>query len=152
VDPGSGWIGRNGEVWFSTNAETIPFLQPARGVSRGPTRNAIAMVQNMDSVFNLFFTEEMTDLIVSMTNLHGHHTMRNWTGVDSTDLCAYMGLLILILLCLSDCFHLFVYIISQCTCTLFIFHTQHISYSWFITSLEISLFWPVPFKRYVFGV
>ncbi|CAM4556297.1 unnamed protein product [Leuciscus chuanchicus] len=40
-DPGSGWIGRNGEVWFSTNAETTPFLQPARGVTPGPTRYAI---------------------------------------------------------------------------------------------------------------
>ncbi|CAM4556982.1 unnamed protein product [Leuciscus chuanchicus] len=40
-------------------------------------------------------TEEMIDLIVSMTNLHGRCTMRNWTGVDSTDLRAYMGLLIL---------------------------------------------------------
>lgn len=39
--------------------------------------------------------EEMIDLIVSMTNLHGRRTMRNWTGVDSTDLRAYMGLLIL---------------------------------------------------------
>ncbi|KAL1277099.1 hypothetical protein QQF64_023772 [Cirrhinus molitorella] len=29
-DPGSGWIARNDEVWFSTNAETTPFLQPAR--------------------------------------------------------------------------------------------------------------------------
>ncbi|ROL51852.1 hypothetical protein DPX16_19371 [Anabarilius grahami] len=36
-DPGSGWIGRNGKVWFSTNVETIPFLQPARGVTPGPT-------------------------------------------------------------------------------------------------------------------
>ncbi|CAM4570235.1 unnamed protein product [Leuciscus chuanchicus] len=49
----------------------------------------------MDSVFNLFFTEEMIDLIVSMTNLHGRRTMSNWTGVDSTDIRAYMGLLIL---------------------------------------------------------
>ncbi len=94
-DPEPGWIGRNGEVWFSTNMETTPFLQPARGVTPGPTRYAIARVQNVDSVFNLFFTEEMIDLIVSMTNLHGRRTMRNWTGVDSTDLRAYMGLLIL---------------------------------------------------------
>ena len=94
-DPGSGWIGRNGEVWFSTNAETTPFLQPARVVTPGPTHYAIARVQNIDSVFNLFFTEEMIDLIVSMTNLHGRRTMRNWTGMDSTDLRAYMWLLIL---------------------------------------------------------
>ncbi|XP_028432779.1 piggyBac transposable element-derived protein 4-like [Perca flavescens] len=94
-DPGSGWIGRNGKVWFSTNAETTPFLQPARGVTPGPTCYAIARVQNIDSVFNLFFTEEMIDLIVSMTNLHGRRTMRNWTEMDSTNLRAYMGLLIL---------------------------------------------------------
>ncbi|KAL1265355.1 hypothetical protein QQF64_003382 [Cirrhinus molitorella] len=41
-DPGSGWIARNGEVWFSTNVETTPFLQPVRGVTPGPTYYAIA--------------------------------------------------------------------------------------------------------------
>lgn len=43
----------------------------------------------------VFFTEEMIDLIVSMTNLHGRHTVKNWTVINFTDLCAYMGLLIL---------------------------------------------------------
>ncbi|KAL1249410.1 hypothetical protein QQF64_020415 [Cirrhinus molitorella] len=37
----------------------------------------------------------MIDLIVSMTNLHERRTMSNWTGVDSTDLRAYKGLMIL---------------------------------------------------------
>ncbi|KAK3511131.1 hypothetical protein QTP70_032096 [Hemibagrus guttatus] len=41
-DPGSGWIGRNGDVWFSTNVETTPFFQPVRGVTPGPTCYAIA--------------------------------------------------------------------------------------------------------------
>ncbi|KAF7709140.1 hypothetical protein HF521_015990 [Silurus meridionalis] len=41
-DPGSGWIGRNGQVWSSNNGETAPFTQPARGVTAGPTRYAIA--------------------------------------------------------------------------------------------------------------
>ncbi|XDV50760.1 hypothetical protein PO909_019775 [Leuciscus waleckii] len=53
-NPGSGWIGRNGKVWFSTNAETTFFSLPTP-VTPGPTRYAIARVQNMDSVFNLFF-------------------------------------------------------------------------------------------------
>ncbi|ROL54068.1 hypothetical protein DPX16_10491 [Anabarilius grahami] len=48
-DPGSGWTGRNGEVWFSTNVETTPFLQPARGVTPGPTRYAIARVTVISS-------------------------------------------------------------------------------------------------------
>ena len=80
-DPGSGWIGRNGEVWFSTNAETTPFLQPARGVTPGPTRYAFARVQNMDSVFNLFFTEEMIDLIVSMTCVNTYMFVQSYKHV-----------------------------------------------------------------------
>ncbi|XP_058235984.1 activating transcription factor 7-interacting protein 1 isoform X4 [Hemibagrus wyckioides] len=94
-DPGSKWIGRNGEVWFSTNVETAPFSEPTSDMTPGPTLYAIAKVQDVASTFNLFFTEEMIDLIVSMTNLHGRRTVKNWTGVDSTDLHAYMGLLIL---------------------------------------------------------
>ncbi|XP_058252363.1 piggyBac transposable element-derived protein 4-like [Hemibagrus wyckioides] len=94
-DPGSGWIGRNGLVWFSTNEETLCFSQPARGVTPGPTRYAIVRVQNVVSAFDLFITEEMIDLIVRMTNLHGRRTMKNWNEIDSTDLRAYMGLLIL---------------------------------------------------------
>ncbi|ROJ30488.1 hypothetical protein DPX16_0035 [Anabarilius grahami] len=47
-DPGPGWIGRNGEVWFSTNVETTPFLQPARGVTPGPTRYAIARLHQSE--------------------------------------------------------------------------------------------------------
>lgn len=45
----------------------------------------------------VFFTEQMFDqcIVLSVTNLYGRHTVRNWTGVVSTDLHAYMGLLIL---------------------------------------------------------
>ncbi|KAI5087140.1 dual specificity protein phosphatase 26 isoform X1, partial [Silurus meridionalis] len=94
-DPGSGWIGRNGQVWSSNNGETAPFTQPARGVTAGPTRYAIARVGDIQSSFDLFFTSEMLDLIVSMTNIYGQRNDKDWIVVDSTDLKAYMGLNIL---------------------------------------------------------
>lgn len=45
-DPGSGWTGRNGKVWFPTNADTTGFFQPARGVTPGSTRYAIVRVHS----------------------------------------------------------------------------------------------------------
>ncbi|XP_046726710.1 piggyBac transposable element-derived protein 4-like [Silurus meridionalis] len=94
-DSGSGWIGKNGQVWFPNNEETLRFVKHARGVTSGPTRYAIARVQDVDSAFDLFFTVEMIDLIVNMTNLNGQRTNKTWTDVDSTDVKAYMGLIIL---------------------------------------------------------
>ncbi|KAI5100230.1 dual specificity protein phosphatase 26 isoform X1, partial [Silurus meridionalis] len=61
----------------------------------GPTGYATSSVTNVESAFDLFFTEEMIDLVVRMTNLNGQRTVKNWTAVDSTDFRAYMGLLIL---------------------------------------------------------
>ncbi|XP_041653753.1 piggyBac transposable element-derived protein 4-like [Cheilinus undulatus] len=94
-DPGSGWVGKNGQVWFPTNTETTHFTQPARGLTPGPTHYAIVRVHNLESAFNLFFTTEMMDLIIKMTNLNGNRTAKSWTNVDSTELRAYFGLLIL---------------------------------------------------------
>ncbi|KAL7400958.1 hypothetical protein ABVT39_020731 [Epinephelus coioides] len=80
-DPGSGWIGKNGEEWCPTNMETTHFSLPARGVTPGPTHYAIVRVHNMESAFDLFFTEKMIDLLVNMTNLQGRRKMEDWTDI-----------------------------------------------------------------------
>ncbi|KAL7388235.1 hypothetical protein ABVT39_009596 [Epinephelus coioides] len=95
VEPESGWTGKNGEVWFPTNTETTYFTLPTRGVTPGPTRYAIVRVSNIESTFDLFFTEDMIELLVDMTNLQGRRALKSWTDVDAVDLRAYIGLLIL---------------------------------------------------------
>ncbi|KAK3563459.1 hypothetical protein QTP86_028884 [Hemibagrus guttatus] len=45
--------------------------------------------------FSISEHSRMNFFIALMTNHHGRRTVRNWTGVDSTDLRAYMALLIL---------------------------------------------------------
>nr|XP_033504757.1 piggyBac transposable element-derived protein 4-like [Epinephelus lanceolatus] len=95
VEPESGWTGKNGEVWFPTNTETTHFTLPTRGVTPGPTCYAIVRVSNIESTFDLFFTEDMIELLVDMTNLQGRRALKSWTDVDAVDLRAYIGLLIL---------------------------------------------------------
>lgn len=94
-DTAPGWVGRNGEVWSPTNAETTHFSLPARGVTPGPTHYAVVRVDTIVSAFDLFLTTDMIELIVAMTNLNGRRSQKNWTDVDSTELRAYVGLLIL---------------------------------------------------------
>lgn len=94
-DTAPGWVGRNGEVWSPTNAETTHFSLPARGVTPGPTHYAVVRVDTIMSAFDLFLTTDMIELIVAMTNLNGRRSQKNWTDVDSTELRAYVGLLIL---------------------------------------------------------
>ena len=94
-DTGSGWVGKNGKVWSPTNKETTIYCQPARGVTPGPTHYAVVTVDNIESAFDLFFTTAMIDLIVGMTNLNGRRSLKNWNDVESTELRAYIGLLIL---------------------------------------------------------
>eukprot|EP00064_Thunnus_orientalis_P011091 superscaffoldBa00001567_g11121 len=92
-DPG--WKSRNGQiVWSPSHAETLRYF-PATALTPGPTRYAIARISNVKSCFDLLITEEITQLLVDMTNLQGRRTVKDWKDVDATDLQAYMGLLIL---------------------------------------------------------
>ncbi|CAB1316179.1 unnamed protein product [Coregonus sp. 'balchen'] len=91
----------------------------------GPTRQAVGQARDILSTFRLFFTPEIEDIILEMTNLEGvrkygargdgngcggdddhrhyaddhedHDRDRGgrWKAMDSTDLRAYVGLLIL---------------------------------------------------------
>ncbi|XP_056108635.1 piggyBac transposable element-derived protein 4-like [Rhinichthys klamathensis goyatoka] len=62
----------------------------------GLTRYAISRIDDIQSCFNLFVTEPIENIVISMTNLEGRRVFKDkWKTVDSTDIQAYMGLLIM---------------------------------------------------------
>ncbi|KAF0039235.1 hypothetical protein F2P81_007470 [Scophthalmus maximus] len=75
--------------------ETTHNVPVARGLIPGPTRYAITWICNMESSFDLFFSPDIINIIVSIANLNGRRVLRNWSDVDDADLRAYIGLLIL---------------------------------------------------------
>ncbi|XP_063324172.1 piggyBac transposable element-derived protein 4-like [Pelmatolapia mariae] len=87
----AGWISKNGTP---TNAETLRYVPAATGHT-GPTFYAIARIIDPLSSFSLFLTDDIIQHIVSMTNLQGRRPIADWRDVDSDDLRAYVGLLIL---------------------------------------------------------
>lgn len=90
----AGWISKNGLMWNPTNAETLHHVPAATGYT-GPTHYAAARICDPVSSFLIFVTDEIMLNIVSMTNLQGRRTIENWKDVDSDELRAYVGLLIL---------------------------------------------------------
>nr|XP_054592545.1 piggyBac transposable element-derived protein 4-like [Nothobranchius furzeri] len=95
TDPAPGWISKSGQVWFPTNAETSHYVPAARCLNPGPTRYTITRIYDVVSSFDLFFTPEMTEIIVNMTNLNGRRVVKNWWDIDDIAVRAYIGLLIL---------------------------------------------------------
>lgn len=61
----------------------------------GPTRYATSRIHDVVSSFHLFFTPDMIQIILDMTNLQRRRSVTGWIDVDATELRAYMGLLIL---------------------------------------------------------
>lgn len=61
----------------------------------GPTHYATARITTLQSCFDLFITEEIIQLLLENTNLHGMRFVMDWIDFDSTDIQAYIGLLIL---------------------------------------------------------
>uniref|UniRef100_A0A8C1PJ70 PiggyBac transposable element-derived protein domain-containing protein n=1 Tax=Cyprinus carpio TaxID=7962 RepID=A0A8C1PJ70_CYPCA len=61
----------------------------------GPTHYATARITTLQSCFDLFITEEIIQLLLENTNLHGRRFVTDWIDFDSTDIQAYIGLLIL---------------------------------------------------------
>lgn len=93
--PNSEWTAKNGQVWSPSHAETLRYIQAPTGMMPGPTRYAISRIHDVASSFDLFFTPDMIQLIVQMTNLHGRRSVSGWSDVDAQEIRAYMGLLIL---------------------------------------------------------
>ncbi|XP_020359447.1 piggyBac transposable element-derived protein 4-like [Oncorhynchus kisutch] len=72
----------------------IEWSPVAYGRHRGPL--AICRTRDIASAFHLFVTPAIGRIIVEMTNLHGARKYGDgWRPMDTTDLRAYLGLLIL---------------------------------------------------------
>ncbi|XP_049320225.1 piggyBac transposable element-derived protein 4-like [Astyanax mexicanus] len=91
----SEWTAKNGQVWSPSHSKTLRYIQAPSGMIAGPTRYAITRIHDVASSFDLFFTPDMIQLILQMTNLHGRRSVSGWSDVDETEIRAYMGLLIL---------------------------------------------------------
>lgn len=87
------WIAK-GIKWSPTHAETLRYVPAATGHT-GPTHYATARISDPQSSFSLFVTDEIMLHIASMTNLQGRRTIAYWRDVDTDELRAYVGLLIL---------------------------------------------------------
>lgn len=85
---------KNGIKWSPTHAETLRYVPAATGHTV-PTHYATARISDPQSSFSLFVTDEIMLHIASMTNLQGRRTIADWRDVDTDELRAYVGLLIL---------------------------------------------------------
>ncbi|XP_035765650.1 piggyBac transposable element-derived protein 4-like [Neolamprologus brichardi] len=89
------WTSKNGEImWQPTHEEVLPFFPPPI-LTPGPTHYAIARISSPVSSFNLFFAEDIMQLILHFTNLQGKRSVKEWKDTDEEELRAYMGLLVL---------------------------------------------------------
>ncbi|XP_055770072.1 piggyBac transposable element-derived protein 4-like [Salvelinus fontinalis] len=94
-------LSKNGKIKWSSAAYRGPdrpraIRQPCPAVTPGPTAYAASRALDIESAFRLFVTPAIERIIVDMTNLQGVRKYGDgWRPMDSTDLRAYVGLLIL---------------------------------------------------------
>ncbi|XP_067253162.1 piggyBac transposable element-derived protein 4-like [Chanodichthys erythropterus] len=91
---------KNGKImWTSTTPSERRGRTPARSIIKmtpGPTRFACSNAEDIKSTFELFFTDEIKEILIEMTNLEGKRVFnKSWKNLDWIDLQAYFGLLIL---------------------------------------------------------
>ncbi|XP_033971716.1 piggyBac transposable element-derived protein 4-like [Trematomus bernacchii] len=92
----AGWTLQKCKVfWSPTNTETLRYVPAARSLIPGPTHYAVARISDPASSFVLLLTDDILQHIVSMTNLHGRRSIAEWRDMDTEELQAYVGLLIL---------------------------------------------------------
>jgi len=71
----------------------VPFY-PRPVLTPGPTHLANAKIISPETAFNLFFHEEILQLILHFTNLQGKRFVHEWRDVEKHELQGYLGLLI----------------------------------------------------------
>ncbi|XP_064809134.1 piggyBac transposable element-derived protein 4-like [Oncorhynchus masou masou] len=82
----------NGKIKWSS----VAIRRHGPVVTPGPTAYAASRALDIESTFRLFVTPAIEKIIVDMTNLQGVRKYGDgWRPMDSTDLRAYVGLLIL---------------------------------------------------------
>uniref|UniRef100_A0A9J8CE37 PiggyBac transposable element-derived protein domain-containing protein n=1 Tax=Cyprinus carpio carpio TaxID=630221 RepID=A0A9J8CE37_CYPCA len=92
---------KNGNIsWTSkTPSQRQRGRIPAHRIIRmtpGPTRLACAYAEDIRSTFELFFPDDIKQILIKMTNLEGKRVFgAAWKNLDWTDLQAFLGLLIL---------------------------------------------------------
>ncbi|XP_063348689.1 piggyBac transposable element-derived protein 4-like [Pelmatolapia mariae] len=89
------WTSKNGKKWSPTYTKTLRYVAAPTGLIPGPTHYAVARITDPLSSFRLFITDGIIQHIVSMTNLQGRREISVWRDLDSDEMLAYMGLLIL---------------------------------------------------------
>ncbi|XP_054639964.1 piggyBac transposable element-derived protein 4-like [Dunckerocampus dactyliophorus] len=95
VDVSKNWRSKNGKImWSATHDVARHYIPPAIPLP-GPTCYATARISSPESAFNLFFTEDMINLIVEMTNIQGNRAKSGWTAMTAQEMRTYLGLLIL---------------------------------------------------------
>ncbi|XP_029570078.1 uncharacterized protein LOC115162793 [Salmo trutta] len=94
-------LSKNGKIKWSSTAYRGPDLpravrHPGPAVTPGPMAYATSRALDIESTFRLFVTPAIERIILDMTNLQGVRKYGDgWRPMDSTDLRAYLGLLIL---------------------------------------------------------
>ncbi|XP_071256255.1 piggyBac transposable element-derived protein 4-like [Salvelinus alpinus] len=94
-------LSKNGKIKWSSAAyrgldRPRAIRRPCPAVTPGPTAYAASRAIDIASAFRLFVTPAIERIIVDMTNLQGVRKYGDgWRPMDSTDLRAYVGLLIL---------------------------------------------------------
>ncbi|XP_029600134.1 piggyBac transposable element-derived protein 4-like [Salmo trutta] len=94
-------LSKNGKIKWSSAAYRGPDLpravrHPGPAVTPGPTAYAASRALDIESTFRLFVTPAIERIVVDMTNLQGVRKYGDgWRPMDSVDLRAYLGLLIL---------------------------------------------------------
>ncbi|XP_068164099.1 piggyBac transposable element-derived protein 4-like isoform X2 [Antennarius striatus] len=91
----SQWRSRNGEIlWSPSHEEAKPFVPPPI-LTPGPTAYAAARIRSPEDAFDLFFPDEILQIILRSTNLQGRRSVNDWKDLNEEELHAYLGLLIL---------------------------------------------------------
>eukprot|EP00063_Salmo_salar_P069643 XP_014044478.1 PREDICTED: uncharacterized protein LOC106597882 [Salmo salar] len=94
-------LSKNGKIKWSSAAYRCPDLpravrHPSPAVTPGPTAYAASRALDIESAFRLFVMPAIERIVVDMTNLQGVRKYGDgWRPMDSVDLRAYLGLLIL---------------------------------------------------------
>lgn len=89
------WISENKNIlWHPTHEVAKHYIAPTIP-EPGPTLYAQARVRCIETAFELFFTKDMLEKIVRMTNLQGQKTASDWRILTVQELQCYIGLLLL---------------------------------------------------------
>ena len=88
-DDTSPWRSRNGKLLWS-----LPFFPPPI-LTLGPTHYALARISSTETAFDLFFPEDILQLIQHFTNLQGRRSVNEWIDLIEEELQAYLKLMIL---------------------------------------------------------